>query len=101
MCAPPISRISHILRGVVALLMTAALARIGEAQAPRDTMPASLLRRLAEAADAHRSGGLVWFVADPRPPHDIDDLIDLFIDLGGLFGDGRILGSLNDDAFLQ
>lgn len=72
MCAPTVPRMSHILRGVVALLMAAALTRVGEAQAPRDTMPASLLRRLAEAADAHRSGGLVWFVADPRPPHDID-----------------------------
>lgn len=34
-------------------------------------VPGTLLRRLADAADAFRTGNPIWIVADPNLPHDI------------------------------
>lgn len=41
------------------------------AVAQDESLPASLLRRLGEAADGYRTGLPVWIVADPNYPHDV------------------------------
>ena len=80
MCPRAYSRPTPATRVAWALLAVLAAALIPgvtvRAQT-RDTMPlsASLLRRLAEAADAHRTGQSIWLVADPRFPHDVDTVL--------------------------
>lgn len=46
------------------------------AQGVPANVPGTLLRRLADAADAFRTGTSVWVVADPNPPHEVSGVYD-------------------------
>ena len=70
----PATRVAWALLAVLAAALTPGVTVRAQT---RDTMPmsASLLRRLAEAADAQRTGRRIWLVADPRFPHDVDTVL--------------------------
>jgi hypothetical protein len=50
------------------------------ARAQEPPISASLLRRLAEAADGYRSGKPVFIVATATPPHDVDPVYAVYED---------------------
>lgn len=68
---------TRVAMALLAVLAAALVPGVTVRAQSGDDMPmsASLLRRLAEAADAQRTGQRIWLVADPRFPHDVDTVL--------------------------
>ena len=66
-------RAGLLVAGVLGLSSLAATSGVAQPSGPPT---ATLLKRLAEAVDGHRTGGTVFLVADLRPPHDVLAIFD-------------------------
>lgn len=66
-------RSAHVVTAIACAMLLLATAASAHAQRP---IPASLLRRLAETADAARTGDSIWIAVQLDFPHDVIGMFD-------------------------